>query len=305
MIFPAIAAFLACFAIAAQADPIRIDPTFAKANQWLRKENLAVTGTPAGERDDAGAFRQETILFYGEGYGNPIHKNPVQREGMAKRAAVVAAQRAVAEYLEGFAITSETLVEHGVTTRDVIRSATSAFVKGAQVVFQEYSREKDTAIAFLKIGMHGPEGFATTLYRKMESDPAFRRALATDKPDFTATPARLDTLYDGLIIDATGQPFRPALINRIFTPKGEVVYDPAKVSQKVLVERGGGEYTNSIDKARAALAIRGVKNPLLVKASGLRSPCDIEVSDEHALTIFSANQRESFLAGAKVAFVLK
>ena len=32
--------------------------------------------------------------------------------------------------------------------------------------------------------------------------------------------------YDGMIIDATGQAFRPALINRIFTFKGEVLYDP-------------------------------------------------------------------------------
>ncbi len=47
-----------------------------------------------------------------------------------------------------------------------------------------------------------------------------------------------------------------------------MLYDPAKISQKVLVEQGCGEYTNSVDKARAALRKRGVNNPLVVKASG-------------------------------------
>jgi len=77
------------------------------------------------------------------------------------------------------------------------------------------------------------------------------------------------------------------------------------VSQKVLVEQGCGEYTNSVDKAKAALGSRGIKNPLVVKASGTASAADLQVSDEDAVTIFSANQKGNFFAGAKVAFVLK
>ncbi len=289
---------------AARADTIQLDETFAKANQYLKQENLSLTGSPSG-RDDAAAFRQETILFYGEGYGNPQHENQAQREGMARRAATVAAQRSVAEYLEGFALTSDTLVNQGVTVRDTIRSATAAFVKGVQVVFEEYNKEKDTAIAIVKIGMHGPKGFASMLYEKMNADPAFKKAVSTDKPTFRPAPQKLDQLYDGLIIDATEQQFRPALINRIFTQKGEVIYDPAKVSQKVLVEQGCGEYTNSVEKARAALEKRGVKNPLVVKAAGASNFCDLQLSDDDAVTLFSANQKGNFLAGAKVAFVLK
>jgi hypothetical protein len=297
---------LALFALAAaaQADTLQLDETFTKANQYLKKENLSLTGSPSG-RDDLTAFSQETIMFYGEGYGNPQHASPAQKEGMAKRAAVVSAQRAVAEYLEGFAISSDTLVDQGVTVKDIIRSATASFVKGVQVVFQEYSKEKDTAIAIVKIGMHGPKGFASLLYEKMNTDPKLNRALATDKPVFKATSATLDQIYDGLIIDAGDQDFRPALINRIFTLKGEVIYDPAKVSQKVLVEQGCGEYTNSVDKARAALEKRGVKNPLVVKASGAVNKADLQVSDDDAVTVFSANQKSPFFAGAKVAFVLK
>jgi hypothetical protein len=290
---------------AAQADTIQLDETFAKANKWLKKEHLSLTGSPTGERDDLAAFRQEAILFYGEGVGNPEHKTPAQRELMAKRAAVVVAQRAVAEYLEGFALTSDTLVDQGMTVRDIIRSATASFVKGTQVVFQEYSKEDDLAVAIIKIGMHGPKGFASMMYEKINSNPELKKAVSTDKPTFKVAPAVLDQVYDGLIIDAGEQDFRPALINRIFTSKGEVIYDPAKVSQKVLVEQGCGEYTNSVDKAKAALEKRGVKNPLVVKASGSLNKADLQVSEADAVTVFSANQKSSFFAAAKVAFVLK
>ncbi len=293
---------------------IKLDETFTKANEWLQKNNLQLTGSPTMRNDEA-AFEQETLLFYGEGYGNPAHTNAAQREGMAKRAAVVTAQRAVAEYLEGFAIVGATEVDQGIIVRDHIKTAVASFIKGVQVVFEDYNREKETAIAIIKIGLHGPKGFGTYLYERINTDPVLKKAVTTDKPAFKpppvaaeeagVVPAMLDHPYDGLIIDATEQDFRPALINRIFTVKGEVLYDPAKVSQKVLVEQGCGEYTNSQDKARAALAVRGVTNPLLLKASGANNRSDLQVSDEDAIKVFTANQKGNFLGDAKVAFVLK
>ncbi|MBI1986994.1 MAG: hypothetical protein HYS70_01425 [Nitrospinae bacterium] len=132
-----------------------------------------------------------------------------------------------------------------------------------------------------------------------------KKALDSGKPAFKTVPVPLDTIYDGLIIDAIEQNFKPALINRIFTAKGEVLYDPAKIGKKFLVEQGCGEYANSIDKAKAALAIRAVKKPLIIKAAGSVSQTDLQVADEDALTIFSANLKSGFFASAKVAFVLQ
>jgi hypothetical protein len=188
---------------------------------------------------------------------------------------------------------------------DVIVSAVAGFVKGSQVVIQEYNKETDTAIAVIKLGLHGPKGFASAFYEKISSDPKLKESLKTDKKNFTAEPVKLDGLYDGLIIDATEQNFRPALINRIFSAKGDVLYDPAKISQKVLVEQGCGEYTNSVGKAKAALATRGVKNALVIRASGTSSAADLQVSEDDAATIYTANQKGNFMAAARVAFVLK
>ena len=309
---------LVIFAGTAVADEmtstVQLDETFKKANEWLHQNNLALTGG-ASKRDDLAAFKQDEILFYGEAVGNPAHSTPAQREMMAKRAAEVVAQRALVEYLEGFALVGDTCVDLAMTKSDSIRSAVQGFVKGAQIVFKEYNKETDTAVAIIKIGLHGSKGYASTFYNKMNSDPNFKKEISTDKPDFKPAPAKIEQVkieqaklevpYDCLIIDATEQDFRPALINRIFTVKGDVLYDPAKVSQKVLVEQGCGEYTNSVEKAKAVLASRGAKRPLVLKAAGSLNKSDLQVNDEDAVAVFSANQKANFLSGAMVAFVLK
>jgi hypothetical protein len=286
---------------------VQLDETFQKANTWLNKQNLSLTGGPGG-RDDNAAFSQEAILFYGEGLAKPEHVGS-QRELMAKRASVVTAQRALVEYLEGFALVGDTLVKDGMAQYDVIRSSVAGYVKGAQVVIQEYSKDKDMAVSIIKLGMHGPKGFASTMYDKMMKDPQIKKSLTEldgkPAPPFKAKAETLPDKYDGLIIDASAQNFKPALINRIFTHKDELLYDPSKISQKVLVEQGCGEYTNSVDKARAALEKRGVNNAMVVTAAGAVGSSDLQVSDDDAVKIFSANQKGNFMSSAKVAFVLK
>ena len=286
----------------------QIDDTFTKAKTWLSQENLNITGSSSG-RDDGAAFRQEVILFAGEAVGNPNAVSPAQREQGAKRAAEVMAQRSVAEYLNGFALVGDTLVKDGMLEYDSVRSAVNGVVKGVQVVCKDYSPEKDSAIVIVKLGMHGPQGFGSAIYEKMFKDPELKKSLTEvdgkQARKYKHKVEPLDEKYDGLIIDASEQNFKPALFNRIFSSKNELLYDPSKVSPKVLVEQGCGEYTNTVEKARASLDARGIKNPLIVKAVGTVSAADLQVSDQDAVTIFSANQKGSFLEGAKVAFVLK
>jgi hypothetical protein len=43
----------------------------------------------------------------------------------------------------------------------------------------------------------------------------------------------------------------------------------------------------------------------VIKASGTTTVADLQVSDDDAVMIYSANQKGNFLAAAKVAFVLK
>lgn len=288
--------------------PLLLDDTYAGTKSWLARQNLTLTGGSAA-RDFTTPFRQDAILFYGEAVGNSGARTPLQRELGAKRAAEVVAQRAVAEYLNGFTLVGDTLVKDGILEHDSLRSTVNGLVRGVQVVFSEYNREKNSAIAIVKLGMHGPGGFASSLYERMLGDREVGRKLAEldgrPAPPYRHEAESLPESFDGLIIDAAGQPFRPALINRVFSTKGELLYDPSKVSRKILVEQGCGEYTTSVDMARKALASRGVTNPLVVTASGALGGADLQVSDGDAVTIFSANRKSDFFTAARVAFVLK
>lgn len=285
----------------AQEGASPIDQRFATANEWLNKNNLTVTSS----QDQA--FISDYVLVFGEGLPSPTSKSSAQRRLTATRAAEVMAYRKLTEFIDGVAIVGDTLVKDAELQYDVVRAAVAGFVKGAQVVHQEFNDQEGSAIVLLKIGMSGPRGFGHIMYDKLLKDPKVKKEIIDQKPahEFKQKPIPLDEKYDGLIIDATEQNFRPALINRIFTTKGDVLYDPSKVSQKVLVEQGCGEYTNSVEKARAALSSRGAANPMVVKAAGTVSASDLQVADDDAVKIYSANQKGNFFAAAKVAFVLK
>ncbi|MDQ5988577.1 MAG: hypothetical protein CSYNP_04338 [Syntrophus sp. SKADARSKE-3] len=116
------------------------------------------------------------------------------------------------------------------------------------------------------------------------------------------TPA-LDVPYDGLIIDAADQEFRPAFFSRIFTENQEVLYDPSKLAKDVFLAHGSGYYVNSVVDANKVLADMSVKNPLIVKAAGVVTATDVYVANEDAVKIYSADQKGHFLAASKVATV--
>lgn len=294
-------AVIALMGISSLAFGDEIDNRFQKSRKYIQGEKLHITTTVEQ------AYSQDAILVIGEGVPKKGTTGG-QKRLTAITAAKVVAQRRLAELLEGVAVVSETTVKDSELVSDAIKTAVTGFIKGAQPVMQEWNEREETALVILKLGVTGPKSFAAVMYEKILTEPKIKQEL--DKPAYTPPadvppPAAVAQAYDGLIIDATEYSFRPALINRIFNPKGDVLYDPAKISQKVLVEQGCGEYTNSVDKAKAALGKRGVKNPLVVKASGTVSPSDLQVSDETAVKVFSANQASGFMADARVAFVLK
>lgn len=294
-------AVVAMMGISSLACADEVDHRFQKARKYLKENKMTITATVEQ------AYKQDAILVMGEGVPKKGTEKG-QKRLTAITAAKVVAQRRLVELLEGVAVVSETTVKDSELVSDSIKTAVTGFVKGAQVVMQDWNEKEETALVIIKVGMSGPSSFAAVMYEKILTEPKIIQEL--DKPAYVppaeAVPqAPATQAFDGLVIDATDFRFRPALINRIFNSKGEVLYDPAKISQKVLVEQGCGEYTNSVDKARAALGKRGVKMPLVVKASGTVSPSDLQVSDATAAQIFSANQSNGFMADARVAFVLK
>ncbi len=252
--------------------------------------------------DPRQAFMTGAIVVKGEGAA-PSDKSlsAVQRRILALRAAKVVALREVSEIVDGVSVNGETAVVNAAAESDVVRTTVQGIVKGAQVIREAYEPLSGMAVVYVSVPMTGPNGLIGQLLPQVIPLVPQQQMPLFLPPADTAQPKD----YDGLILDVREKPFKPALINRILTKNGEVVYDPAKVAQDILVERGAAEYTNDIGKAKALLGERGSNNPIVVKAAGVVKSTDVEIPAEDAGAVFSSNQASNFLEGAKVVFVLK
>ncbi|MEK6531770.1 MAG: hypothetical protein AABZ23_04665 [Deltaproteobacteria bacterium] len=258
---------------------------------------------PELTRDARQAFISGAIVVKGEGAA-PSDKalSTAQKRIMALRAAKVIALREVAEILDGVTVSGETTVVNAAAESDTVRVAVQGIVKGAQVVKEVYEPLSEMGTVYLSVPLSGPDGvMAQLLPQVMQSVPL------PQMPAYAPPPIAADSMdgYDGLIIEVIDRGFRPALINRVLAKNGEVVYDPTKVAQDILVERGAAEYTNNLGKAKALLSERGSKNPVVATVQAIVKSTDVEISPADATKIFISNQRRNFLEGAKVVFVLQ
>ncbi len=265
----------------------------------LAQTPFGMQGMPQETKDLKQAFIKGSIVVKGEATADTTL--PVgQRKLMAMRGAKAMAYREIAELLEGVAVSGETTVANTMTQSDVVRVMVQGMVKGAQIVNESYDQFTGIGTVWLAIPMTGENGVVGQLMPQVAAmvppQPAFAPMVAPPAPA---------AKYDGLIIDVKDQQFKPALINRILTKNGEVIYDPAKVAQNILVERGAAEYTNDVGKAKALLGERGAGNPLVIKAGGVVKSTDAVVGPDDASAIFSSNQQSNYLEGAKVVFVLR
>lgn len=270
---------------------------------------VVMAADPQLVTDPRQAFVTGSIVVKGEGAA-PAGKamTAAQKRIMALRAAKVVALREIAEIVEGVAISGDTLVVNAAAESDVIKATVQGLVKGAQIVKEAYDPMSEMAVVYLSIPMTGPNGLLTTLLPQvlptvpLSPFPPYQPPVAAPEA-LVAVPVVKN--YDGLIIDVREQAFKPALINRVITRNGEIIYDPTKVAQNILVERGAAEYTNDVGKAKALLSERGSSNPVIIKGAGLVKATDVEIGPDDASSVFTSNQTNNYLEGAKVVFVLK
>ncbi|HIE08854.1 MAG TPA: hypothetical protein EYP65_03290 [Armatimonadetes bacterium] len=137
---------------------------------------------------------------------------------------------------------------------------------------------------------------------KVSSAPALAQA-PTEKEQAETSPRKVGR-YTGLIIDARGLGLKPAMSPKIWDENGRLVWQKVKVSPDFVVKEGIVAYARSLEEARKNP--RAGKNPLIVKAKGVRGPfkADPVVSPEDADLIIEANKRSKFLDKCKVVFVI-
>jgi hypothetical protein len=258
----------------------------------------------------------------------------------AVRAATVVAQRDLLESFQGLTIAGKTTIRDGMLANDTVASEVKGFLRGAVKCGERYHPERGYAEVCMRLYIRGRGGAYDIILPLLAREgvlesaapegpryvpevvdrPRERPQAVTTPPQAIAAPpevpeppeavpevappSALAHPSDGLIIDLEGMGFKPAIVNRILTDKGEVVFGPSRVVNTVLVERGCGGFTNQSEKARGLLATWGSENPLTIRATGVHEGTDAVVDPDTAAAIFTHDQRTSFLSQAKVVFLI-
>ena len=242
-----------------------------------------------------------------EGFGTPPTGVYGSRANiMARRAAIVDAQRNLAEQINGVQVDAETTVENFVTTSDVVKTKVSALVKGATVVEEQLMPDGSYHVV-MSMPMYGTQGLSSAIM------PAIRQNTPPTPPPpvISATiTAQIQTSgvgYTGVIVDASGMGLKPSFSPVIYDTNGRAIYGVSNINYDQAISQGMVGYSSSLSSAQTLPRIGG--SPLVVKAVQVRggnnstNPVNVVVSVDDGDRILAANAQSQMLMNGNVVFV--
>ena len=241
-----------------------------------------------------------------EGFGTPpANAYGAKANIMARRAAIVDAQRNLAEQVNGVQVDAETTVENFVINSDIVKTKVSALIKGA-VVVEEHAMPDGSYRVVMSMPLYGAQGLASAVM------PAIRDMNPPMPPPpvisaTITTQIQMSGTYTGVIIDAEGMGLKPSFSPVIYDTSGRAIYGVSNINYDRAIERGMVGYAGSLYDAQTLPRIGG--SPLVVKAVQVRggnnsaNPVNVVVSVDDGDRILAANQQSQMLASGAVVFV--
>ena len=253
------------------------------------------------------AAQWEQGAITAEGFGTP----PMGTYGskasiMARRAAIVDAQRNLAEQVSGVQVDAETTVENFVISSDLVKTKVSALIKGAMVVEEQMMPDGAYRVV-MSMPMYGTQGLSSAIM------PAIRPNTPPTPPPpvISATiTAQIQTSgvgYTGVIVDASGMGLKPSFSPVIYDTNGRAIYGVSNINYDQAISQGMVGYSSSLSSAQTLPRIGG--SPLVVKAVQVRggnnstNPVNVVVSVDDGDRILAANQQSQMLMNGSVVFV--
>jgi len=224
---------------------------------------------------------------------------------MARRAAIVDAQRNLAEQVSGVQVDAETTVENFVISSDLVKTKVSALIKGA-VVVEEQMMPDGAYRVVMSMPMYGSQGLASAIM------PAIRDNTPPTPPPpvisaTITTQIQMGGTYTGVIIDASGMGLKPSFSPVIYDTNGRAIYGVSNINYDQAISQGMVGYSSSVSAAQTLPRVGG--SPLVVKAVQVRggnnstNPVNVVVSVDDGDRILAANQQSQMLMNGSVVFV--
>ncbi len=257
------------------------------------------------------AIQDNAQRITADGYGVFPAGMPVgQAKTMARRAAVLDAQRNLVGEIQGTQIDSETTVEMAMVKNDTIKSKISGIIKGAHIIAESIEPDGSYKVT-MSVPAYGVGSVAEVAYKVLADEgklPPVPEPIAKPDPAFVKTYKSTTTTttqvnYTGVIIDASGMDLTPTYSPVIYDTNGKAIYGVKNLDASYAISHGVVEYANSLTNSSTT---RAGSNPLIIKAvstsSRIKNKCDVVVSVDEGNRILMENERSRFLEKYAVVF---
>ncbi|MBQ7453659.1 MAG: LPP20 family lipoprotein [Selenomonadaceae bacterium] len=240
------------------------------------------------------------VTGIGAGKSSQNKKSGVYR-AQAKRAAIMDAQRNLAETIKGVRVTSDSTMENMILQNDVVRTRVDSIIQGMSEVSSQYF-EDGTYEVVLEMPLFGArDSLSEAAFIPFKEEPKVSFPSPVDITIINQ-PTIINNKYTGLIIDCSGMNINCVMSPVIKNANGQAIYGHQNLDYDKIIVNGMASYADTvsdqISRARAG------SNPLIVKAvslSDLNANPVVSVAD--ADIILAANQQDKFLDNCAVVFV--
>lgn len=231
---------------------------------------------------------------------------------LARRAAIVDAQRNLAEFVKGTQIDAETTLLNYMTENDTVKTRVSALIQGAAIIKEEAMNDGSYRV-MMSLPLYGAGKSVSAAIL-----PALRENKEPLPPPVVVSPtpevkeeiqqrAVTGRNYTGVIIDAGGMGLMASFSPVIYDTNGRAVYGIQNINYDKAISQGMVGYAKSVGAATRLSRIGST--PLVVKAVQVRggnnsvNPVNVVVSVEDANKILLANEKSHMLQSGSVVFV--
>ena len=278
------------------------------AGFYMAPDATLPTLTMMQAAEAAAQWEQGTITA--EGFGTPPMGTYGSKAGiMARRAAIVDAQRNLAEQVSGVQVDAETTVENFVIKSDVVKTKVSALVKGATVVEEQLMPDGSYRVV-MSMPMYGTQGLSSAIMPAIRPNtpptPPPPVISATITAEIT-THVQTRGGYTGVIVDAGGLGLKPSFSPVIYDTNGRAIYGVSNLNYDQAISQGMVGYSTSVSSAQTLPRAGG--SPLVIRAVQVRggnnstNPVNVVVSVDDGDRILAANAQSQMLMNGNVVFV--
>lgn len=248
-----------------------------------------------------------------DGFGAVPANMPMPRaKMMARRAAIMDAQRNLIEIIKGAQVDAESSMDMYLLQSDVVKTKVNGLITGARVVSESFEDGGYHVVMSVPIYGVGSVADAAITAKLGDNPPVPAPVLAPSaqavKEYVPAPQANVGGGYTGLVIDAKGSELVRTFCPVIYDVNGRAIYGVQNVDKDYAIVHGVVEYAEGADNWQGIGrgTTRAGSNPLIVKIVGLQeratNKCDVIISVEEADKILIENQRSGFLNQYAVVF---